>query len=73
MIIRKDQATVDRLPAEDAQTFGARESVHLTEDGGLTQFVAHVQTLCNRVRDLPTGTGTRRKTSSSMCCPGRRP
>jgi uncharacterized cupin superfamily protein len=45
MIIRKDQAPVDRLPAEDEQTFGARESLHLTEEGGLTQFVAHVQTL----------------------------
>lgn len=45
MIIRKDQAPVDKLPAEDEQFFGARESVHLTEEGGLTQFVAHVQTL----------------------------
>jgi uncharacterized cupin superfamily protein len=45
MIIRKDQAQVERLPAEDEQTFGARESLHLTEEGGLTQFVAHVQTL----------------------------
>jgi uncharacterized cupin superfamily protein len=45
MIIRKDQAQVDRLPAEDEKTFGARESLHLTEEGGLTQFVAHVQTL----------------------------
>lgn len=45
MIIRKDQPPVDRLPAEYAQTFGDRESVHLTEEGGLTQFVAHVQTL----------------------------
>jgi uncharacterized cupin superfamily protein len=45
MIIRKDQAPVDRGTAEDKQTYGARESVHLTEEGGLTQFVAHVQTL----------------------------
>jgi len=45
MIIRKDQAPVDRGTAEDEQTYGARESLHLTEEGGLTQFVAHVQTL----------------------------
>ena len=31
--------------AEDEQTYGARESLHLTEEGGLTQSVAHVQTL----------------------------
>ena len=45
MILRKDQAPVDRGTEEDEQTYGARESVHLTEEGGLTQFVAHVQTL----------------------------
>jgi len=45
MIIRKGQATVDRGTKEDAHTYGARESVHLSEEGGLTQFVAHVQTL----------------------------
>lgn len=45
MIIRKDQAPVDRGTAEDEQTYGARESLHLTAEGGLTQFVAHVQTL----------------------------
>ena len=45
MIIRKDQAPVDRGSAEDERTYGARESVHLTEEAGLTQFVAHVQTL----------------------------
>ena len=45
MIIRKDQAPVDRGTAEDEQTYGARESLHLTEEGELTQFVAHVQTL----------------------------
>src|SRR5215211_2251615 len=53
MIIRKDQAPVDRGTAEDEQTYGARESLHLTEEGGLTQFVAHVQTLqpCSRSSD----------------------
>ena len=45
MIIRKDQLQVDRGIEEDEQTYGARESLHLTEEGGLTQFVAHVQTL----------------------------
>ncbi len=45
MIIRRDQAPVDRGTAEDEQTYGARESLHITEEGGLTQFVAHVQTL----------------------------
>ncbi len=45
MIIRKHQAPVDRGTEEDEQTYGARESVHLSDEGGLTQFVAHVQTL----------------------------
>ena len=45
MIIRKDQAPLDRGTAEDEQAYGARESLHLTEEGGWTQFVAHVQTL----------------------------
>ena len=45
MIIRKDQAPVDRGTEEDEQTYGARESLHLSEVGRLTQFVAHVQTL----------------------------
>jgi uncharacterized cupin superfamily protein len=45
MIIRKDQVPVDRLPAEYEQDFGARETLHLTEEGGLTQFIANVQTL----------------------------
>jgi uncharacterized cupin superfamily protein len=45
MIIRKEQAPVDRGTAEDEQTYGVRESVHLSDEGGLTQFVAHVQTL----------------------------
>ena len=45
MIIRKDQLQVDRGTEEDEHTYGARESLHLTEEGGLTQFVAHVQKL----------------------------
>src|SRR5215211_3762883 len=45
MIIRKVQAAVDRGTEEHEQEYGARESVHLSEEGGLTQFVAHIQTL----------------------------
>ena len=45
MIIRKGQAAVDRGTEEDEQKYGARESFHLSPEGGLTQFVAHVQTL----------------------------
>jgi uncharacterized cupin superfamily protein len=45
MIIRKDQAPVDRGTEEDEQTYGARESVHLSEEGRLTQFVADLQML----------------------------
>ena len=45
MIIRKGQAQVDRGTEEDEQTYGASESVHLSDEGGLTQFVAHVETL----------------------------
>ena len=45
MIIREGQAPVDQGTAEDEKTYGARESLHLSEEGGLTQFVAHVQTL----------------------------
>ncbi len=45
MIIRRDQAPVDRGTAEDEQRYGARESLHLTEEGGLTQFGAHLHTL----------------------------
>ena len=45
MIIQMDQAPVDRGTEEDEQRYGARQSVHLSEEGGLTQFVAHVQTL----------------------------
>ena len=45
MIIRKGQAPVDRGTEEYAQMYGARESLHLSEAGGLAQFVAHIQTL----------------------------
>jgi uncharacterized cupin superfamily protein len=45
MIIRIDQTPVDRGTDEDAQMYGARESLHLSEAGGLAQFVAHIQTL----------------------------
>jgi len=45
MIIRKGQAAVDRGTEEDEQKYGARESFHLSPEGGLTQFVAHVETL----------------------------
>ena len=36
---------MDRGNEEDNQMYGARESLHLSEAGGLAQFVAHVQTL----------------------------
>jgi len=45
MIIRKGQAAVDRGTEEDEHKYGARESLLLSEEGGLTQFVAHVETL----------------------------
>jgi uncharacterized cupin superfamily protein len=45
MIIRKGQTQADQGTEKDTQEYGARESVHLTEEGGLTQFGAHVQTL----------------------------
>ena len=45
MIIRKGQAAVDRGTEEEEQKYGARESLLLSEEGGLTQFVAHVETL----------------------------
>jgi uncharacterized cupin superfamily protein len=45
MIIRKGQAAVDRGTEEDERKYGARESLHLSEEGGLTQFVAQVETL----------------------------
>jgi uncharacterized cupin superfamily protein len=50
MIIRKGQAAVNRGTEADEQKYGARESLHLSEEGGLTQFVAHVETLQPRSR-----------------------
>jgi uncharacterized cupin superfamily protein len=50
MIIQKGQAPVDRGTEEDEQTYGVRDSVHLSDEGGLTQFVAHLQTLQPRSR-----------------------
>jgi uncharacterized cupin superfamily protein len=45
MIIRKDQAEVDRGTEEEVQMYGAFESLHLSDAGGLTEFGTHVQTL----------------------------
>jgi uncharacterized cupin superfamily protein len=45
MIIRKDQAPVVHADEEDTQYYGPSEWLHLSDEGGLTQFVAHVQTL----------------------------
>ena len=45
MIIRKDQAAVDRGTEEWARKYGASESVHLSDEGGLTRFGANLQTL----------------------------
>ncbi len=45
MIIRKDQAAVDRGTEEWARKYGASESVHLSDEGGMTRFDAHLQTL----------------------------
>ncbi|MEJ7815869.1 MAG: cupin domain-containing protein, partial [Rubrobacter sp.] len=45
MIIRKDQAPVDPSDEEDTQYYGPSEWLHLSDEGGLTQFVAHVHTL----------------------------
>ncbi len=45
MIIRKDQAELDRGTEEEVQKYGATESVHLSDAGGLTEFGAHLQTL----------------------------
>jgi uncharacterized cupin superfamily protein len=45
MIIRNDQAEVDRGTEEEVQMYGAAESLHLSDAGGLTEFGAHVQTL----------------------------
>lgn len=45
MIIRKGQAPVDPGTEERTERYGATESLHLSDEGGLTQFGAHVQTL----------------------------
>jgi uncharacterized cupin superfamily protein len=45
MIIRKDQVPLDRATGEDAQNYGASESLRYSDAGGLTQFGAYVQTL----------------------------
>jgi hypothetical protein len=45
MIIRKDQAAVDQGTEEWALKYGASESVHLSDEGGLTRFGANLQTL----------------------------
>ena len=45
MIIRKEQVPVDRRPEEDRQMYGTSESRHFSGAGGLTQFVARVETL----------------------------
>ena len=48
MIIRKDQAPVDRGTAEDEQTYGARESLHLTVRGRPSS--SRTSRRCNRGR-----------------------
>jgi uncharacterized cupin superfamily protein len=45
MVIRKDQAPVVRADEEDARYYGPSEWLHLSDEGGLTQFGAHVHTL----------------------------
>jgi uncharacterized cupin superfamily protein len=45
MIIRKDQAPVVHADEEDTQYYGPSEWLHLSDEGGLTQFGAHVHTL----------------------------
>jgi hypothetical protein len=73
MIIRKGQTQPHQGTEKDAQEYGARESVHPTEEGRATQFGAHVQTLQPGAYALPTGTGARRKTSSPSCFLARLP
>ena len=41
MIIRKDQASVVHADEEDARYYGPSEWLHLSDEGGLTQFGAH--------------------------------
>jgi len=45
MIIRNDQAPVVHTDEEDARYYGPSEWLHLSDEGGLTQFGAHVHTL----------------------------
>ena len=45
MIIRKDQAPVVHADEEDTQYYGPSEWLHLSDEGGLTPFGAHVHTL----------------------------
>jgi hypothetical protein len=72
MIIRKDQAPVVHTDGEDARYYGLSQWLHLSDEGGLTQFGAHLHTL-QPGRAPPTGTGTSRRTSSSTLSGARRP
>ena len=45
MIIRKGKATLQVATAEQAKRHGAYNSLRLSEDGGLKQFGAYVETL----------------------------
>jgi uncharacterized cupin superfamily protein len=45
MIIRKGQAPVVHADEEDARYYGPSEWLHLSDEGGLTQFGAHLHTL----------------------------
>jgi uncharacterized cupin superfamily protein len=45
MIIRKGKATLQVATAEQAQRHGAYSSARLSEDGGLRQFGAYIETL----------------------------
>ena len=45
MIIRKDQAPVVHADEEDARYYGPSEWLHLSDEGGLTKFGAHIHTL----------------------------
>jgi uncharacterized cupin superfamily protein len=45
MIIRKEQAPVVHAEEEDAQYYGPSDWLHLSDEGGLTQFGAHIHTL----------------------------
>jgi uncharacterized cupin superfamily protein len=45
MIIQKDQAPVVHADEEDARYYGPSEWLHLSDEGGLTKFGAHIHTL----------------------------